>query len=378
MPFKTQSKTFDLSPTSIDGASEWFAENQEKVSIPKEDCLRARLLLEEALLNLRERFGEQQEVTAFFEKRRRRFRLRLVTHGQRFNPLKNGQGDQDEYSRSLFSVIDMRVQYSYSMGANVVRIPLPRRTSNPAIKIVAAIVAGLAIGLLGNVVIPDAMQEIITDAVVQPLGDAWVRLLQLISGPVIFFTALTAALGTKRISDYGGSRFVSVVRYFAVGAIMVALAMVVSIPFLSEEIEITAANRQVVSTSLDAILQIIPDNLLEPFNDANTPQLLLVAIFTGYVLASMDDRVAGVKSLVQQLNLIGLTVARLVCDLVPYFVGLLLCLRIWTHKADLLGSVWRPLAVSVALSLIAFAGCLCFVGIRLRVNPVLLAISILF
>ena len=372
MLFKTQSRTFDLSPTSIDGASDWFAENQEKVGIAKEDRLRARLLFEEALLNLQEHFGAQQEVTAFLEKRRGKFRLRLVTHGDRFNPLKSSQDESDAYSQSLFSVIDMRAQYSYSMGTNVVRIPLPHRSSNPAIKIVVAIVAGMVIGLLGNLLIPDATQEVITGAIVEPLSNAWVRLLQLISGPVIFFTALTAALGTKRISDYGGSRFVSVARYFAVGAIMVVFAMVASMLFLPGEIQAATADQQTISTSLNTILKIVPENLLEPFNDANTPQLLLVAIFTGYVLASMDDRVADLKSLVQQLNLFGLTVARRVCDLVPYFVGLLFCLRIWTHKTELLSVIWEPLVTSVILTFVAYAGYLCFVGARLRVSPILL------
>ncbi|MBQ9001868.1 MAG: cation:dicarboxylase symporter family transporter [Eggerthellaceae bacterium] len=373
MFFKAQSKTFELSPTNIDGASDWFVEIQEKAGIEKQDRLRARLLLEEALLNLQEHFGKQQEVTAFFEKRRQRFRLRLVTHGDRFNPLKSSQEEADAYTQSLFSVIDMRAQYSYSMGTNIVRIPLPRRTSNPAIKIIIAIVAGLIIGLLGNLLIPDAAQEVITGTVIEPLGNAWVRLLQLISGPVIFFTALAAALGTKRISDYGGSRFTSVARYFAVGAIMVVFAMIASIPFLAGGITISDADQSVISSSLDTVLQIIPNNVLEPFNSANTPQLLLVAIFTGYALASMDDRVADVKSLMQQLNLVGLTIARRICDLVPYFVGLLLCLRIWTHKTELLSAIWEPLVASVVLSLIAFAGYLCFIGIRLRVSPVLLA-----
>ena len=76
---------------------------------------------------------------------------------------------------------------------------------------------------------------------------------------------------------------------------------------------------------------------------------MLIAIVTGYILASIESRVSELKALIEQLNALGLTVARQVCSLVPFFVGLLLCLKIWTHDTGLLGAIWAPLVVSVAI-----------------------------
>lgn len=375
MPFKTRTLIFNLSPMSIDRSSEWLVENMTDVGIDSKDRLRARLSFEEALINFAKRFGKEQEATVFLEKRRGSYRLRLLVRGERYNPLKEEEeGDeQGELYLSLFSNLEVHAQYSYAMGANVLRMPLAHHVMNPVLKIAIAIAVGLAMGLLGNAIIPNSVQEIVTDAVLVPISDMWVRLLQAVSGPIIFFTALTAALGTKRISDYGGSRFVTVARYFAIGAAAVLFSVVCTLLFFPREIVAVETNREVIRNLLTDILQIVPGNLLAPFFDANTPQLLIIAIATGYVLAPMGDRVEGLKSLINQVNAFGLTVAQKICSLVPYFVSVMLFLKIWTHDVELLGSIWIPLVASVLLTVVFALGYLFVAAVRLRTSPLLLA-----
>ena len=338
----------------------------------KPDYTRARLLLEEALINMADHFGEDQEVIANLDERWGRYRLRLVAKGDRFNPLKPDTEDDDGWSNSLFHVIDMHVQYTYTMGANVLRLSLPRPAWNPVLKIIIAIFAGALIGVLGNVLIPDAAQEAFCDAVLNPIADMWVRLLQAISGPIIFLTALTATFDTKRIADFGGSRFGTVARYFFISAVVTIFAMVCAWPFFPSEIAATQANRTLFSNALEIVLQIIPSNLVEPFSEANTPQLLLIAIVTGYLLAATESTAKELITIINQLNALGLTVARAACSLVPFFVGLLLCLKIWTHDISVLGSIWFPLAIATVISALVILVVVMITSVRLRVNPALL------
>lgn len=170
-------------------------------------------------------YGKEKCGTAYLEKKFGQFRLKLETEGDRFNPLKPDAEKRDEWSVSLFSVIDLRVHYSYSMDANVLRMSLPRKTMNPVLKICIALVVGTLIGALGNILIPDPAQEAFCNAVLTPISDMWVRLLQAISGPIIFLTALTAALGTKRLADFGGSRLATLLRYFAISAVVVVFGV---------------------------------------------------------------------------------------------------------------------------------------------------------
>lgn len=371
--FEKSSRTFTLSPVDIDNASEWLIEKLTEAGVDKSDRTRTRLLLEEALLNLADHFSEEQEVVANLDKHLGRYRLRLVVKGGRFNPLKPEEENSDEWSRSLFSVIDMHIQYTYSMGANVLRMSLPRQSWNPVLKIIIAILAGVIVGALGNILIPDAAQESFAVAVLDPLAEIWIRILQAISGPIIFLTALTATIDTKRIADFGGSRFGTVARYFCISTIVMLFALACARPFFPLEIAEPNANGSLLSDILFGILQVIPKNLIEPFSQADTLQLLLIAIVTGYLLASMESQVKELMTIIKQLNILGLTLARYACSMVPFFVGLLLCLRMWTHDSQLLNTIWIPLVISTVISIVVCLVALMVTSARLRVNPIVLA-----
>ena len=372
MRFESRSRSFDLSPESIDEASEWLAECQLELGVEKADRVRARLLFEEALINFAEHFGEECKAEAFVEKRWKQCRLRLIVEGERYNPTRREGADPDSLSQSLFSIIEMHAQYSYAMGANIVRIPLPIPTMNPVLKILIAIAVGALVGALGDVLIPVTAKTMVTDTVLDPIAQMWIRLLQAISGPVIFFTALTAAFGTKRISDYGGSRLMTLVRYFIISAIVVVFTMVCCNQLFHFDIAATAANRESVSTILARILDIVPDNLLEPFFTADTPQLLLIAIVAGYALGSIGNQTRELQKVIQQINTLGLVITERTCAFVPYFAGLLLCLNIWAHDVGLFRMILIPLVVAVAVSCVVFVAAVLRVSITMHVSPILL------
>ncbi len=372
--FEKRSRTFNLSATSIDRASEWLDESLQAANADKPDRLRMRLLFEEALINLAEHFGKDHEGTAYLEKRHGRVCLRLVVSGDKFNPLKpTGDDDQGDWSMSLFSIIDMQVHYAYALGANVLRMSLPRPSRNPVFKIALALLVGSAFGLLGNFFIPNATQEAFSGAILYPIASMWVRLLQTISGPIIFLTALTASFATKRVADYGGSRFSVLARYFAISGLVVIFALVFSWPFFPIDVSPAQVSGFTLSTMLDQVLQIVPNNLFEPFITANTPQLLLIAIATGYLLAVMESQIKELNAIIQQLYMFGLAAAKYACQLVPLFVGIILCLKLWTHDTAMLEGIWLPLALSIALSTAVLLAALLIMCMRMRVSPLLVA-----
>ncbi len=371
--FRNRTRTFSLGATEIDQASEWLVDGLAEANVERADRVRMQLLFEEALLNVAERFGEQTQVIAHLEKKQGRYQLRLVVKGARYNPLKPVTADDSELSTSLFSVIDLRVQYSYSSGSNVLRISVPRPTMNPVLRIVIAIAIGAAVGLLGIVAIPNEALGAFTDAVLDPIANMWVRLLQAISGPIIFLMALTAAFGSKRIADFGGSRTSTLIHYALLSAIVVAFTLACSRPFFPLDIAATQGVSNILPDLLDEVLQIVPGNLIEPFVEANTLQLLLIAIVTGYILAALDSQVKELNVLISQLNTLGLAVAKQACSFVPFFVGLLLCLNIWSHDKDLFGSIWIPLVISIVISVAALLIAILVTSARFRMSPLLLA-----
>ncbi len=189
----------------------------------------------------------------------------------------------------------------------------------------------------------------------------------------MFFTALNSPFGTKKILDFGGSRFMTLARYFIISVLIVAFAMACTFLAMPSDISIAMPAQEEVTRLLDNVLKIVPSNLLEPFREANTPQLLLIAIATGYLIGALDERVGVLKSFIQQANVLGLNLANLVCTLVPYFVGLLLCLKIWTDDTEMLRFLWAPIAVAIAISIVVCLISVLCVSVVTRVSPVLLA-----
>jgi len=373
--FEKSKRTFNLSATSIDQASEWLVERLEAVGVEKSDRLRTRLLFEEALINMVDHYDKEQEVVADLGKRWGRIQVRVVTKGGRFNPLRpeaEADVERDGWTTSLFSVIDMRVQYSYSTGSNVLRMSLPRKSWNPVLKIILSILRGLLVGLASNWLVPDAVEKSISIAILDPIAEMWIRLLQAISGPVIFLTALMATFDTKRIADFGGSRFGTVARYFVISILVTIFAMVCALPFFPLDVAATQADEHLVSNAISVAFQIVPGNLVEPFSEANTPQLLLIAIVTGYLLATLESQMGELLTIIQKLNVLGLTVAKQACSLVPFFVGLLVCLRICTHDASGLGAILLPLVLATLISGLVCLTVLLVASMRHRVSPLLL------
>jgi Na+/H+-dicarboxylate symporter len=177
----------------------------------------------------------------------------------------------------------------------------------------------------------------------------------------------------KHVTDFGVSRISTMVRYFAIGTVAVIFALACSLVVFPTSIGASEANRELLSGVLDSVLKVVPSNLITPFVEANTLQLLLIAIVTGHILATLDAQVPEINAIIRQLFKLGLTVAQQACAFVPFFVGLLLCLKIWTHDIDVLISMWIPLLLAAVLSIVVLAITVLMLSMRFHMSPLVLA-----
>ena len=373
MLVESQHRTFTLCDRDIDLISEWLDDYQKELGLERKNRYRVRLLIEEALVNMSRHFGKDKEVRVFIDKRLfRRPRIRLEVRGERFNPLGAINDDADDWSQLIFSSVGLRPQYVHALDSNYLTLALPVPPINPVLKIALAILIGAMLGFLGHLVIPLDIRDSITSVVLGPIYNMWVRLLSAISGPIIFITALTTTLNTKRITDQGGSNFVLILCYFALTAVVLIFAMLCGRLFFPLGAILTDTTKALLAHLLDSVLNIVPSDLIQPLSTANTPQLLLVAFISGNVLVQLGNQVDELQRLVREANMVGLTIAKWTGQLVPFFVGLFLCLEIWNSQYELLMTIWKPLVVSIVVSLIAILVGVHIISVFMHVNPILL------
>ena len=371
MKLKAVSKSFSLSAQEIDAFSEWLQSQMDTLRMERRNRLRVRLILEELLLRLQEQFGEDAVFTATVEGVFAQKQVRLELAGTSYNPLREDSGELGDWNSSLLTAIGLHPKYSYSFGRNVLRLTLPVNQMNPALKILIAVVAGLAFGFAGMALFPLSVQQQLTDTLFTPVYEFWSRVLNALAGPIIFFMALTTTLNTQHLTKQGGKVRHVLFRYFALSFLVAAISMIVAGPFFSLKDAGLLLTHQKFRQIVDSFLQFVPQNIVEPFSTANTPQLLVLAFLLGAALIALGGRVDTLKSMVRQVNIIGLQLSSWLSLLVPFFVGVFLCLEIWTGRTATLTGLWKPLVLAAALSVLMFVLFTLYFSVRLHLPPML-------
>lgn len=364
MRFYSEKAQFDLQPQEIDRLSEWLDARLSAADVRREDRIRVRLLTEEILLRMQARFGEDAPVEAYVEKSFGRPVLHIEIAGEAFNPMNETGNSLGDWNDTLITAVNIDPKYTYSWGKNVLRFVLPGKTMNPVLQIAVAIAVGCALGILGALFLPDAARENVTNTLFSPFYDVWIRILNALSGPVIFFMVITTIINTKKITMQGGTKVYVIGRYFLFSLLAAGFTVVCAVPFLGRGVFAMQSGTDLLKNTLDGLLKVFPNNIFEPFIDSNTPQLLLIAIFIGSAMIVLGNHVSRLKTVIQQINMIGLLLAKWISLLVPFFTCIFLALEIWQKRTALILQIWKPMLLSFAVTALV----LCFASLWLAVR----------
>ena len=377
MRIRQQSMTLTLHGEDIDHFSEWLDEVQLSMRMDRTNRIRVRLLVEDILLRMRDRFGEEASLTATCETRLGRPRLRMELRGEPFNPLSVIDSNLGGWESSLTTAIGLSPQYSYEGERNVLRLPLPHASMNPLLRMGIAILVGTLVGVLGRIIVAEQFLGSLAYAFLVPVYEVWCRLLNGISGPIIFLTVTTTLLNTQRIEERGGSSLMVIVRYFVVSILTVSFALLCALPFFHLRHVDLVLNKELVNSLFDSLWSVVPSNITEPFLGANTSQLLFLAFALGYVLRQLGGRVDLLTGLVRQANIVGLEIAGWVSWLVPIVAGTFLCLEVWERGFVVLAQLWQPLFTALVFSSITVLAMCLVLSESMRVNPLRLVRKLL-
>ena len=366
------SKEYKLNGEGIDRISETLSNALEQFGMEKRNRIRIRLSFEESLLRLRDKFGKDASVVLSMGNSLGRPFIQLALEGDVFNPLSKREVDLEDWSGALLTAVGLYPQYSYTRGRNILRLNLPMRRMNPAIKIMFALAVGILLGLLISTICSDTQQAALTEVVLQPIYNLWIRILSVLSGPVIFFMVLTTVLNTGSIEEEGGSSAKVAIRYFVFSAVTGLVAIIACSVAKGLDLMIGQTMGVDASKYLDHIFHLVPEDILTPILETNTPQILLFAFVLGNGLVIIGTRVAGLVSLIRQMNMVGLLMTDWVSRCVPYFAAGLICYEMLWHNTSLLKSLWLIMLLSLIISLICIAAAVVIVARRKQVDAKLL------
>ncbi len=368
MKIVTYDETFILEDAAIDRFSEKVDEALRGIETERQNRLRIRLSLEESLLRIRDRLGEEQEVKAHIGKRLGRLVIRIEFESEPYNPLSDEENNLEDLCSSLLTAVGLSPQYITANGVNALQLQLIIPGMTPAMKIIIAIIGGILIGLIGNMLLSEPIQAAVTESVMTPVFYMWSRILNASSGPIIFFMVITTIINTGKISERGGSARMTIARFFIFSMIMAAIAVIVSaFAFPHPHINDTV-NTSTVQTILEGIAEIIPTDIFSAFAHTNTPQLIIMAFVAGAILHMIGNQATLLRKIVRQINMVGLELAGLISKLVPFFACILLGLEIWQAEYVVLAGIGQTIILALAISFVCMMVPLIYVGSKEKVG----------
>ena len=351
-----------LSAHEIDRFSDILEERLVAIDMERDNRFRVRLSMEEALLRMRDRFGEDQTVRVRIGRRLGKFVIQVDLEGEAYNPLSDEENELADLCGTLVTAAGLSPQYSYDGRINTLRLPISYKVMNPVQSILICVIGGILFGVLGSGLIPEATRQVIAYSVIEPFYQLWYRILNVISGPVIFLAVVTAILNSYNLSVKGGSSRRSISRYFILNLVMsgATLALAMSrYPLTMKAAELNAAAEK---SFLQTILEFVPNDFITPFLESDTPQLLVMALVIGTALNALNTQTINLTRMVRQVYICGLQVAEWISRLVPFAAGILIGYAYWKGKEGIFGGLLKCILFSLIISVIFIVICLLYVS----------------
>ncbi|MDA0329176.1 MAG: dicarboxylate/amino acid:cation symporter [Gemmatimonadetes bacterium] len=207
---------------------------------------------------------------------------------------------------------------------------------------------GLGTKILVGMIVGSALGAVLGErvAVVQPVGDLFIRLLILAAVPLIFFNLLAGLTALSDVRTFG--RLAGKIMSYYVVSDVIALslgmgAMMILRPgvgmALTEEVEGAVG---AVPSIGEVLLGMIPRNVFQSFAEGNVVQIVVIAVLLGLSTLALRgttrDRLTEAYS-----DLAGLfrSLVDLVLRVAPVGIGALMAVTVGRYGAELLGPLAR-------------------------------------
>ena len=362
------STVFKLNYASVDEAADKVQAFLTSLKIEKDSVLRIRLSVEEALLRWIDHYQEETEFRLEMGLHWNRPFITLKLWGDDFDPLTESGNEIGLWVGDLLGAIGLAPVYRYINGCNVIQISLRRPKTNPGVTLLLFTLVGTIVGIAVDLIFSAEVLSLITSTVLMPLQDAFIRVLNAVSAPVLFLSILTTVcgVGSISVSGKGGARLVS--RFLLYSTMFTIVTLFLCERFFVIRIGSSVLSNREISGVLDFFLDIIPGDILSPFIAGDFTQIIVVALVLGNALLIAGAKVQTLVNILDEANTAGLLIAEWVGDASPGFVALLIILGIQNDTIHLLVGLWKPALLITVFSALALLLRMLHITLRYKVS----------
>lgn len=355
-------------PTTLDQiepAMEFVQTTLEKYHIQGKDKMRALLLTEEAMVKIITNAPEGEQMQVSIRRMYNTATITLSAKGEAFagddfiapvTETGSGHGSEEAIRSMLLRANERHISYSRRGDFNFVKIGAGAKERLFAMRTFLAFFAAIIVAFFLGLILKEGMKTIIMEEILLPIEDIFLKSLQLVTAPAVFFSLTTVVARMTSFSDPGRITLKILLSYVASSIISVLVGVVVfrgyeaiiALDSLLHGSVLVSAGGESLSIS-DAIINFIPGNIIDPFLNTDSAQLLIIALLAGFALGRVGTYSTFLTNLAGALDKFFSSVVEIVSDFVPTATFFVTLLSIFYFG-------WSSLWASVIIFIMAISG----------------------
>ncbi|MBE6040575.1 MAG: dicarboxylate/amino acid:cation symporter [Clostridiales bacterium] len=324
-------------PRCIEQCMQFIRTELKTAKVEGRHAIRAQLLSEEMLATLIAN-APDGEVRVSIKKTFGDTSINISTKGDEIDLYgyeTDISGDlDDEEAEAAFRAIILKshgenFKYGHKNGINNVRIMTGKAQISSIRLTLGALVLGIVFGLFIKFVLPEAACTGICDYLLTPFSTVFMNALKMVIAPVVFFSIVSCISGFGDLSELKRIGVRVMLMYLLTTVLAVLMAFVVTNLISPGEFGAALAmtgtqavevNTDVDTSILTTIINIVPSNFIRPFLEADTLQLIFLAIIIGIAVGKIGEYTPVLCEFFEACNSLFLTLTSMIAKFIPVAV----------------------------------------------------------
>ena len=321
----------------------------EKDGLKPQEIRGIQLLAEETFHRLKKGMGagEDFSLDISLHKSWGNTELHLMSFGAEYDPIPAvteqvttgeafGSGayeDEDVFRFIILKANNDRMRYVRKSNANLVIIRV--RDADSTRKQLWFTVGGMALGVLCGMMMRQFIDAgtlaFINNSIITPTRNIFLNAIHMMMGPVTFFAIIAGIINLSDASLIGklGGRMIVISMFMQIITILIGLGpgrLLFSGDLSYMQAGIAASGNAVepmqYNSLTDMVFDIVPENLIDPFQGDKILQVIFLAIFFGFILNKMGDKAKSVNEGIDFIFRFAMTALRAIVKTLPLVVFL--------------------------------------------------------
>ncbi|MBR4755208.1 MAG: dicarboxylate/amino acid:cation symporter [Lachnospiraceae bacterium] len=273
-----------------------------------------------------------------------------------------------------------KMRYTHENGINSVSLAVGKAERSSLVRTLFALVLGIAVGLIFNSFVPRPVVEAVSTYALNPFKTMFMSALQIIVGPVVFFSLVTCLSQFKNLAELGRI-FAKVMGMYMLTTLLAAFVALGMSNLIRPGVwgsglsiignQVVDVNTAVDTSLLTTIINIVPNNFVKPFLESDTLQLLFLALLCGIAVGAIGEHSKKLAGLFEALNDLFLTITTMIAKFIPIAAFCSIVLMITEMGPETIGSLLSMLGTffaSIACMILIYG---IIVAVVARLNPVI-------